>query len=124
MVVDRHELFDGPDQLLPTREADSRQGFSAQNAKPDFHLVEPGDRGRREMKRHIGVCRQPVVVLLMRGEIVQNHMNLLVRRVVNHKLVHESPEVLPLLGLGAFFPRILPVATSMASNRLTIPWRL
>ncbi len=56
------------------------------------------------MKRHIGMRRQPVVVFLVSGRIVQNHMNLPVRRIVGHNLVHEGLEVLPLLGLGDFPP--------------------
>ena len=104
MIVDRHEILNGLDQLLPARKAGSSQGLSSQDSEPDLHLVQPRGRGWREMKGHIGVLCQPGLVLLVGRQVVQDHMDLLGRGIVCHDLVHEELKVFPLLGLGCLSP--------------------
>jgi len=50
----------------------SGQGLSGEDAEPDFHLVEPAlPRFGVKWKGNVGVCRQPVVVLFVGGEVVE-----------------------------------------------------
>jgi len=100
LIVGRHKILKGCNQVLPAWEARSRQGLPAQDAEPDLDLVEPGRGGRRKVKGHIGMTAQPVLVFLMGRQIVQNHMDFLFRRIILHDLFHEVLEVFPLLGLG------------------------
>ena len=56
------------------------------------------------MKGHVRMPAQPVLIFLVGRQIVQNHMNLLVRRIICHDPFHEVLEVFPLLGLGRLAP--------------------
>ena len=52
------------------------------------------------MKGHIGMATQPLLIFLVGRQIIQNHMNVLIGRIISHDLIHEFLKVFPLLGLG------------------------
>src|SRR5260370_28033134 len=81
--------FDRLDQHFDAGEAGSLQCAAAQNAKPAFHLIEPGAVCRDEMKMDPGMGFEPAILLgFMRIEIVQHNVNLFVR-IFGYQLVHE-----------------------------------
>ena len=81
--------LDRLDQHFDAGKAGSLQCAAAQNAKPAFHLIEPGTARRDEMKMDLGMSFEPAILLgFMRIEIVQHNVNLLVRS-FGHQLVHE-----------------------------------
>ena len=80
-VVDFSEVADCLDELRDAGKAGSGQGLSAEDAKPDFHLVEPACRGGGEVEGNARVCRQPVVVLFVGGEVVEDDHGFLDRAV-------------------------------------------
>src|SRR5271166_5764444 len=81
--------LDRLDQHFDAGEAGSLQCAAAQNAKPAFHLIEPGAACRDEMKMDLGMGFEPAILLgFMRIEIVQHNVNLLVR-IFGYQLVHE-----------------------------------
>ena len=48
--------------------------------KPYFDLIEPWRTCRREMKLHVGVGLEPVLVLFMGVEVVEDDVKLAVRK--------------------------------------------
>jgi len=81
--------FDRLDQHFNAGKAGSLQCAAAQNAKPAFHLIEPGAVCRDEMKMDLGMGFEPAILLgFMRIEIVQHNVNLFVR-IFGYQLVHE-----------------------------------
>lgn len=68
------------------------EGFAGEDREPDFDLVQPRRMGRRVVEMHILVTGQPHVALrLMRREIVEYHVELLVF-IGSCDLVHEGEE--------------------------------
>ena len=67
-------------KIVLARKTCSVQCFSRQDAKPDFHLIEPARWCWNKMKMYslFIVLFQPFVVLLMSTIIIQNHINLFV----------------------------------------------
>jgi hypothetical protein len=49
-----------------------------QDREPDLDLIEPGRAGWREMKLHIGVGLESMLVLLVGVEVVEDDVKLLV----------------------------------------------
>ena len=92
-VPDFAEVVDGLSQLLCAVEAGAGQGFSSENAKPDFDLVEPRRRCRGEVKRHVRMRFQPIAIFLVRGVIVENDVDLLIGGRVFDDFVHERLEI-------------------------------
>src|SRR5271169_4788338 len=81
--------LDRLDQHFDAGKAGSLQCAAAQNAKPAFHLIEPGAVCRDEMKMDPGMGFEPAILLwFMRIEIVQHNVNLFVR-IFGYQLVHE-----------------------------------
>ena len=81
--------LDRLDQHFDAGKACSLQSAAAQNAKPAFHLIEPGAACRDEMKMDLGMDFEPAILLgFMRIEIVQHNVNLFVR-IFGSQLVHE-----------------------------------
>jgi len=77
------------DQHFDAAKAGSLQCAAAQNAKPAFHLIEPGAVSRDEMKMDLGMGFEPAILLgLMRIEIVQHNVNLFVG-IFGYQFVHE-----------------------------------
>ena len=63
--------FNGIDQHFDAGKAGPLQCAAAQNAKPAFHLIEPGAVCRDEMKMDLGMGFEPAILLgFMRIEIV------------------------------------------------------
>src|SRR5262245_31773627 len=62
--------------------------------EPELDLIEPRRVGRREMEPHVGVRdeERPNRLRLVRGEIVENHMNLATLRLTGHNLAEELDE--------------------------------
>ena len=81
--------LDGIDQHFDAGKAGPLQCAAAQNAKPAFHLIEPGAMCRGEMKMDLRMGFEPAILLgFMRIEIVQHYVNLFVR-IFGYQLVHE-----------------------------------
>ena len=61
---------------LDRGEAGRAKRLSAQDAKPNFHLVEPGSVRGREMKMNVGMRGQPTILPgFVSVQIVQNHVD-------------------------------------------------
>jgi hypothetical protein len=67
-------------KLFEGREGSTAERLSLQDREPDLDLVEPGRAGRREMKCHIGVGVEPILVLLVGVEVVEDDVKLTVRK--------------------------------------------
>jgi NAD(P)-dependent dehydrogenase (short-subunit alcohol dehydrogenase family) len=59
-----------PDRLR-TAKARAGQGLSGKDAEPDFDLIKPARRSRREVESNIGVRGKPSFVLLMGAAVVE-----------------------------------------------------
>ena len=69
------------------------------------------------------VLGKPIVVPLVRAVVVQNDVNLSVRRQFGDDRIQEPAEVLTLLLLGSL-AWTYPLAISRAANRFNVPLRL
>src|SRR5260370_569524 len=98
-VVGLGEVADCLDQLRDAGKAGSGQGFSAEDAEPDFHLVEPACRSWGEVEGDVRVYRQPVVVLLVGGEVVEDDMDFPIGRLLGDQVGHKGLEIDAFLGL-------------------------
>src|SRR5450755_4530259 len=67
-------------ELLEGREGSAAERLSLQDREPHLDLVEPGRACRREMKFHIGMCLEPILVLLVGVEVVEDDVKLAVRK--------------------------------------------
>src|SRR5450631_2289203 len=67
-------------ELLEGREGSAAVRLSLQDREPYLDLVEPGRAGRREMKFHIGMCLEPILILLVGVEVVEDNVKLAVRK--------------------------------------------
>src|SRR5271155_4137995 len=67
-------------KLFESGEGSAAERLSLQDREPDLDLVEPGRAGRREMKFHIGMCLEPILVLLVGVEVVEDDVKLAVRK--------------------------------------------
>src|ERR1700680_2752215 len=54
------------------------------------------------MEMHVGVLREPRIVLLMRAVVIENHMNLLLQRSLADQVVEEGLKVRALLSGSSF----------------------
>ena len=86
-------------QLLGTAKARAGQGLSGKDAEPDFDLINPARRSRREMESDIGVRGKPSFVLLMGAVVVEDDVDLAVGRLAFNDLGHEGLKVDALFGL-------------------------
>lgn len=117
--------MDGLDKLLDARKTRVVQCLALQDAKPDFDLVEPAGTGGGEVKNHVWVCGQPLVVSLVGIGVVQDDVDLPVGGLLgNNDLVHESLEVGTPLGLRGLTPNEAGDHLQGRANKLTVPWRL
>ena len=62
-VVDLDKFVNGLAQLPDRSEAGSLEGTAAENAEPDFNLIEPAGPSRGEMKMHLRMPSQPTILL-------------------------------------------------------------
>ena len=81
-------------KLLEACEGGAAKRLPLQDRKPYLDLIEPGRTCRREMKLHVGVGLEPVLVLLMGVEIVEDDVKLAVRK-SRGDAVHEVEELDP-----------------------------
>ena len=56
-------------------------------------LVEPACRSWGEMEGDVRVCRQPIVVLLVGGEVVEDDMDFPIGRLLGDQVGHEGLEI-------------------------------
>ena len=75
-------------ELLEVREGSAAKRSPLQDREPDFDLIEPGRAGRREMELHIGMGLEPMLVLLVGAEVVEDDMKFPVRK-SRREAVHE-----------------------------------
>src|SRR6516162_3290136 len=67
-------------QLLEACEGGAAERLPLQDRKPHLDLIEPGRSCRREMKLHVGVGLEPMLVLLVGVEVVEDDVKLPVRK--------------------------------------------
>jgi len=67
-------------ELFEAREGGAAERLALQDREPYLDLIEPGRACRREMKLHIGVGLEPVLVLLVGAEVVEDDVKLAVRK--------------------------------------------
>ena len=67
-------------ELLEACEGGAAKRLPLQDREPDFDLIEPRCAGRREMKLHIGMGFEPMLVLLVGVEVVEDDVKLAVRK--------------------------------------------
>ena len=79
-------------ELLKACEGGATERLPLQDGEPNLDLIEPGCACRREMKFHIGVGLEPVLVLLVGVEIVEDDVKLAVRK-SRGNAVHEVEEL-------------------------------
>src|SRR5580704_3087714 len=79
------------------------ESLALQKTEYDFNLVEPTGRGRGKVKPYAALeLRQPVVVLLVCGVVIQDHVNFFVWRLLRNHSFKEALKVCPLLEFGDF----------------------
>ena len=59
-------------ELLEACEGGAAKRLPLQDREPDLDLIEPRRTGRREMKLHIGMGLEPMLVLLVGVEVVED----------------------------------------------------
>src|SRR5512139_728996 len=74
--------------------------FAGKDAEPDFNLIQPTGGGGREMKMHLGMGRQPLVVLLVNTVMVEDDVNLLILGKSSQHVSHECQQLQATLLLG------------------------
>ena len=75
-VVGLDEGIDVLPELFDRGEGGAVQRLSFQDREPDFHLIEPGSPGRREVEMNVRVAPEPAVVLGFVGaEVVEDDMD-------------------------------------------------
>src|ERR1700756_3707745 len=67
-------------QLLEACEGGAAEPLPLQDRKPHLDLIEPGRTCRREMKLQVGVGLEPMLVLLVGVEVVEDDVKLPVRK--------------------------------------------
>ena len=67
-------------ELFEACEGGAAERLPLQDREPYLALIEPGRACRREMKLHIGVGLEPVLVLFMGVEVVEDDVKLAVRK--------------------------------------------
>ena len=67
-------------KLFEACEGGAAERLPLQDREPNLDLIEPGRACRREMKFHIRVGLEPVLVLLMGVEIVEDDVKLSARK--------------------------------------------
>ena len=93
--------INGLSQLSDGEETGAAQGMTAEQAEPDFDLIEPRGMSGCEVEVNIGMASKPSVLFGLVGiEIVQNNMNLFLG-VVGDNVIHEVEE------LAAPAPRVM-----------------
>src|SRR5271156_92277 len=67
-------------KLFEGREGSPAERLPLQDREPYFDLVEPGRACRREMKFHIGMGFEPILVLFVGVEVVEDDVKLAARK--------------------------------------------
>jgi hypothetical protein len=81
-------------EISDRREDAARQQVAFDLREPQLDLIQPRPVGRREMEPHVGMRDQerPYGLGLVRGEIVENHVDLATLRLTGHNLAEELDE--------------------------------
>ena len=118
------EGLNGGTELIFAGEAGSAECLAGQQAKPDFHLIEPtcGSGSEVELNSAL-VLVQPVRVPLVRRVVVEDDMDLFVGRQFRQDRVQEAPEVFALFLFGGL-GEDLSAGDSRAANKFRVPLRL
>ena len=123
-VVSSEESLNGLTQLIFGFEASSVECLALQQTEYDFNLVQPTGRSRREMKLDSPFeLRQPIIVSLVRGVIIEDDVDFRALRLIGQHAIQEAAKILPLLKLCELRLN-LAMPTSRAANRFSVPWRL
>jgi len=92
-------------ELFEACEGGAAERLPLQDREPYLDLIEPGPACRSEMKLHIGMGLEPVLVLFVGVEVVEDDVKFAFGKAVVTLL-------------------IFPVATSSAANSVVVPCRL
>ena len=87
------------DELIDVAKARVAQRLALKDSKPYFNLVEPTGAGGREVECDVGMRGEPVVIFLVRVEVVENNVYLAIGRLIGDDFIHECLKVGALLGL-------------------------
>ena len=79
-------------QRVDLGERGAGQRLALQDREPAFDLIEPGCPRRRIVEGDEGMARQPLLVFLVRVEIVEDHLEP-PARIGRNNLVHECQEL-------------------------------
>ena len=81
MIVYFEKVFNGLHEFLDASKTGSFQCRSAQDAEPDFDLIEPRGMGGGKVEVDIGMSLDPRVVgfEFMNAQIIEDHMDFLAR---------------------------------------------
>ena len=67
-------------KLFEACEGGAAERLPLQDRKPYLDLIEPGRACRREMKLHIGVSLEPMIVFLVGVVVVEDYVKLSIRK--------------------------------------------
>src|ERR1700693_1474936 len=91
-VVGLDEGIDVLPELFDRGKGSTVQRLALQDREPDFHLIEPGGPGWREVEMNVGVAPEPAIVPGLVGvEIVEDDVNGRVG-VSGDDIIHEVEE--------------------------------
>ena len=109
-------------ELFEVREGGAAERLALQDREPYLDLIEPGRACGREMKLHIGVRLEPVLVLLVGAEVVEDDVKLAVRKGCGEAFMKSRNSTRR--RRFECVAMIFPVATSSAANSVVVPCRL
>src|SRR6202040_2909840 len=83
-------------KILDGGEDSSLDDFALDPREPQFHLIEPGRVGGREVEMDVRMLSQEVLypLCLMGGQVVQDDMDLLTVRLAGNQIAEEGDEFL------------------------------
>ena len=67
-------------KLFEACEGSAAERLPLQDREPYLDLIEPGRACRREMKLHLGVGLEPMLILLVGVEVVEDDVKLAIRK--------------------------------------------
>src|SRR5262249_61176775 len=92
LIVGCDECIDVLLQLLDRGERCARERLALEDGEPSLDLIEPRRPRRREMEVDLRMFLEPAVTPLMSVEIVEDDMQLAIRK-GSHDVLHEAEEL-------------------------------
>ena len=110
--------MDGVDEVFGAVETCVVQCLALEDAEPDLNLIEPTRARWCEVEGDVRMRSEPVLVALVCVQVVQDHVDLAVSRLILNHFIHEGLEVGSLLGLRGL------AANDAGGDLQGVPWRL